>query len=91
LTLFTKTLLEQYVGRTVELSCQGGSDEEAWADIAHVKNVRPLEADYCDTDHMFHDVHSTRDTMDKLSLTHMTDYLKLAISFAVEMAEPVSS
>jgi len=90
LTLFTKTLLEQYVWRPVKLSCQGGSDEEAWTDIAHVKAVRPLEADYCNTDHMYHDFHSTRDTMDKLSLTHMTDYLKLAISFVTEMAEPVT-
>lgn len=89
LTLFTKTLLEKYVGRPVVLSCQGGSDEEAWTDIAHVKAVRPLEADYCDTENMYQDFHSTRDTMDKLSLIHMTDYLKLAIAFIVELAEPI--
>jgi len=91
LTLFSKVLVEQYIGRPVDLSCQGGSDEEAWTDIAHVKAVRPLEADYCDSSHMYHDMHSPRDTIEKLSLTHMTDYLKLAIAFVVEMAEPTAS
>lgn len=91
LTLFTKTLIDQYVGRRVELSCQAGSDEEAWTDIAHVKAVRPLEADSCNTAHIYQDFHSTRDTMDKLSLIHMTDYLKLGISFVVELSEPSQS
>lgn len=36
-------------------------------------------------------VHSPWDTLDKLSLTHMTDYAKLAIAFAVELGEPMST
>lgn len=91
LTLFTKKLLEQYVGRPVELSCHGSSDEEAWTDLAHVKAVRPLESDYCELDNTYPYTHSSEDTMDKLSLTHMTDYLKLGLSFVVEMAEPIQS
>lgn len=38
--------------------------------------------------HYNYNLHSKNDTVDKLSLTHMTSYEKLAIAFAVELAEP---
>ncbi|WP_170131726.1 M28 family peptidase [Aquicella lusitana] len=34
-------------------------------------------------------VHKRRDTMDKLSLTHVRDFVKLSTAFAVELAEPI--
>lgn len=90
LTLFLQTLVNKYVSRPVELSCGGSSDNEAWTDMAHVKAVRPLESNYCDKETPMNPyTHQPEDTMDKLSLIHMTDYLKLAIAFAVEMAEPI--
>jgi leucyl aminopeptidase len=36
-------------------------------------------------------IHTPADTMDKLSLTHMSDFLKMAIAFSVELAEPVAN
>lgn len=90
LTLFLQSLSTAYVGRTAQLNCPGGSDNEAWVDIAHVKAVRPIESDYCNggPDNNPY-VHTPDDTIDKLSLAHMTNYLKLALSFVVEMAEPI--
>ena len=35
--------------------------------------------------------HTADDTMDKLSLEHIANHLKLALAFTVEMAEPVSA
>lgn len=91
LSLYLETLVKEYVDRPVVLSCEGGSDEEAWTDIANVKAARSLESNYCDTTQIYQDMHSSRDTMDKLSLEHMTDNLKLAIAFSVELAEPVTA
>jgi leucyl aminopeptidase len=34
-------------------------------------------------------MHSSADTIEKLSLKHMTDYAKLAVAFATELAEPI--
>ncbi len=34
-------------------------------------------------------IHSSQDTMEKLSLEHMTDYAKLGVAFVTELAEPV--
>jgi leucyl aminopeptidase len=91
LTLFLQALSTKYVGRTAELSCGGGSDNEVWVDLAHVKAVRPVESDYCNGGpHNNPYTHTPDDTIDKLSKAHMTNYLKLAIAFVVEMAEPLS-
>lgn len=77
-----KSLAEQYTGREVKLSCTGNSDNESWVDIAHVRAVRPLESDYCiNGSHNNPNVHTPADTMDTISLTHMTDYAKLALVF----------
>ncbi len=42
----------------------------------------------CRTLTMYQDFHTNQDTLDKVSLAHMTDYLKLATAFIVELAEP---
>lgn len=62
------------------------SDHASWTQAGYAAAI-PAESAYNDTNP---NIHSPRDTMDKLSLTHMTDYLKLATAFAVEMAEPVT-
>jgi leucyl aminopeptidase len=90
LTNYLLILTETYVKKPVSLSCSGSSDEEIWT-INGFAAARPLEADYCDYSRMYHYMHRNQDTMDKISLVHMTDYLKLAIAFAVELAEPIKT
>ena len=87
LTQYLITLTKTYVKKPVVLSCSGSSDEKIWTDKGFAA-VRPLEADYCDFHHMYQDFHTNQDTLDKVSLAHMTDYLKLATAFIVELAEP---
>jgi len=93
LTQYLSTLIKTYVHsdvkKPVQLSCSGTSDEYTWTSNGFVA-ARPLESDYCNFDHMYHYMHTNQDTIGKLSLTHMTDYLKLEIAFAVELAEPIS-
>lgn len=88
LTTFTHTLIDTYVKRPVKLSTCGYacSDHASW-DSAGIPAAFPFEARMGDDDP---DIHTARDTMEKLSLDHMTDYLKLATAFAVELAEPVA-
>lgn len=77
-----KSLAEHYTGREVKLSCTGNSDNESWVDIAHARAVRPLESDYCiNGSHNNPNVHTPADTIDTISLAHMTDYAKLAALF----------
>gem|GEM_PF-5062045 len=88
LTSYLKKLIDTYVERPVVAAlCHGDSDEWSWTDRGF-KAARALEADYCNFTRMYQYMHSSEDTIDKLSLSHMMDYLKLAISFAVELAEP---
>lgn len=87
LSNYLVTLIQTYIKKPVTLSCSGSSDEETWF-ANGIAASRPLEADYCDYSHIYQYMHSKYDTMEKLSLTHMTDYLKLAAAFAVELAEP---
>lgn len=86
LTNFIETLIKTYVGQTVKRSACGYacSDHASWDD-AGFKSAFPFEAKMNSDDP---DAHTAQDTMDKLSLDHMKDYLKLAASFAVEMGEP---
>lgn len=35
-------------------------------------------------------IHTPNDTMSQVSLSHMTDFAKLSVAFAVELAEPVA-
>ena len=88
LTNFIDTLIKTYVGQTVKRSSCGYacSDHASWDD-AGFKAAFPFEARMNDDDP---DAHTAQDTMDKLSLNHMKDYLKLAASFAVEMGEPIA-
>jgi len=87
LTNYLETLINSYVktpvGRTrCGYSC---SDHASW-NKAGFPAAFPFEADF-NKDNPY--IHTSQDTMDILSLTHMTNFAKLATAFAVELAEPV--
>lgn len=88
LTKFMETLINTYVKQPVKYSKCGYacSDHASW-NQAGIPAAFPFESE------MGHDdpyIHTANDKMDVLSLSHMTDYAKLATSYAVEMAVPVS-
>jgi leucyl aminopeptidase len=78
-----KTYVKQPVGRTrCGYAC---SDHASWTN-GGFKAAFPFEASFNNDNP---DVHTSQDTIDHLSLSHMTDYAKLGVAFAVELAEPV--
>lgn len=88
LTKYLKTLVDTYVKQPVDFTRCGYacSDHASW-NHEGFKACMPFEAAM---GHDNPDIHSSRDTMEKLSLDHMTDFAKLAVAFAVELAEPVA-
>jgi leucyl aminopeptidase len=93
LTLYLQDLVNFYIKRPVNISTigEGGSDDMMWG-MSGFRTVRPQESiNEFDKECGNLSMHSSNDTMDKLSLVHMSDYLKLATAFTVEMAEPISS
>lgn len=88
LAAYFETLIKTYVKQPVKHSRCGYacSDHANWTKAGYV-TAFPAEAAYEDSNPY---MHSASDTMDKLSLSHMTDYLKLATAFAVEMADPTT-
>lgn len=86
LVSYLEKLIQTYVGRPVKHSRCGYacSDHASWFQAGYVTGM-PAEAAYNDSNPY---MHSSDDTTDHLSLAHMTDYLKLATAFVVEMAEP---
>lgn len=88
LTSFLETLIKTYVKQPVGTTRCGYacSDHASW-DSAGFKSSFPFEAAF-NKDNPY--IHTSQDTMNVLSLNHMTDYAKLGIAFAVELAEPVA-
>jgi bacterial leucyl aminopeptidase len=86
LVSFLEKLITTYVKQPVKHSRCGYacSDHASWTQEGY-KAAIPAEAAY---EHTNPHMHSSNDVQDHLSLSHMTDYLKLAAAFAVEMAEP---
>lgn len=86
LTAYLEKLINNYVKQPVKYSACGYacSDHASWTEKG-IPSAFPFEAEM---DHDNPDIHSSHDTMDKLSLDHMNSYAKLAIAFAVELAEP---
>lgn len=84
---FIETLIKTYVKQPVQHSRCGYacSDHATWTQNGYSAAIA-AEAAYENTNPA---MHSSNDTMDKLSLSHMTDYAKLASAFAVELAEPI--
>lgn len=86
LNTFVEQLIKTYVKRPVQYSRCGYacSDHATWTQNGYAAAIA-AEAAYENTNQA---MHTSRDTMDKLSIDHMTDYAKLASAFAVELAEP---
>lgn len=86
LSAFLETLIKTYVKQPVKHTSCGYacSDHATWTQNGYTAAM-PFESSFY-TDNP--NIHSSRDTIDKLSLTHMKNYASLAIAFAVELAEP---
>ncbi len=81
---FVAKLIDTYVHVPVDYSkCgYGCSDHASWTDIG-VPAAFPCESNF--EEHNPY-IHSSSDTMDLLSLDHMTNFSKLATAFAIELA-----
>lgn len=87
LSSYIEQLINAYVKQPVKYTECGYacSDHASWTK-GGIAAAMPAEAKFENTNpHL----HSAQDTLDKISLSHMTDYLKLSAAFLVEMAEPV--
>lgn len=89
LTLYLAKLITTYVKQPVAYTQCGYacSDHATWTSQGYVA-VMPYESTFTEENPF---IHTKEDTMDKLSLAHMTDYAKLAIAFSVELAEPIAA
>jgi len=88
LTTFTYQLAKKYVRNNVGIThLDDESDHWSWQEAGY-KTVFPMESNCHGRMKCPYREHTAQDTMDKLSLKHMTDYLKLALAFSVELAEP---
>lgn len=89
LSNYLETLINTYVKKPVKYTRCGYacSDHASWTQKGYIAAM-PAETAFENTNPS---MHTSRDTMDKLSLVHMTDYAKLAIAFAIELAKPIKS
>lgn len=89
LTAYIEKLITTYVKQPVKYTSCGYacSDHASWTK-GGVAAAMPAEAAFEKSNP---NIHSAQDTMDKLSLVHMSDYAKLGTAFAVEMAQPISN
>jgi leucyl aminopeptidase len=88
LTSYLEKLVTTYVKQPVKYTTCGYacSDHASW-DNAGIAASFPFESSFGNDDPY---VHTARDTMEKLSLNHITDYAKLGTAFVVELAQPVA-
>lgn len=84
LSNFVAKLIDTYVHVPVDYSkCgYGCSDHASWTE-AGIPSAFPCESNF--EDHNPY-IHSSSDTMSLLSLEHMTNFSKLAVAFAIELA-----
>lgn len=87
LTTYLKTLIDTYVQTPVDYTRCGYacSDHATWTNNGFNAAIA-FEAKFGKDNP---DIHSSRDTIDKLSLKHMESFAKLSIAFVVELAEPI--
>ncbi|KAL1915333.1 uncharacterized protein VTP21DRAFT_6791 [Calcarisporiella thermophila] len=83
LTSLIKRLIEAYAAipwrdTTCGYAC---SDHGSWAKVGYA-SAFAFESKFEDSDPY---IHSTSDTMDRLSFNHMKEFAKLSVAFAVEM------
>lgn len=83
LTEFTKILIDEYcdIGY-VETQCGYGCSDHASASKAGYRSAGILEAAF---DNMARQIHTTSDTLDRLSFDHMVQHAKLTVGFAYEL------
>lgn len=88
LTSYLETLVKTYVKQPVGYTKCGYacSDHATWNQNGFSSSF-PFESSFGQDDPY---IHTSQDTMEVLSLDHMTDYAKLGTAFAVELAEPAA-
>lgn len=84
LSNYVAKLIDTYVHVPVDYSScgYGCSDHASW-DEQGIPAAFPCESNF-DEHNPY--IHSSADTMEKLSLEHMTNFSKLAVAFAIELA-----
>ena len=88
LTDYLGKLIDAYVKKPIKYtSCGYACSDHATWNMNGYKAAIAFEAKFNKYNPY---IHTGNDKMDILSLTHMTDFTKLAVAFAVELAEPVS-
>lgn len=87
LTNYLELLIKTYVNQPVKRTSCGYacSDHVSWT----LQGVAASMAFESEMKNHNPDIHTSQDTWEKLSVPHMTNYAKLAIAFAVELADPV--
>lgn len=84
LSHYVARLIDAYVHVPVDYSrCGYGCSDHASWDAEGVPAAFPCESNF--EDHNPY-IHSSSDTMDLLNLDHMTNFTKLALAFAIELA-----
>lgn len=88
LTAYLETLINTYVKQPVKYTQCGYdcSDHASWHLGGYPASI-PFEAAF---ETYNPNIHTSADTMEKLSLKHMESFSKVAVAFAVELAEPVA-
>lgn len=86
LTAYLETLVNTYVKQPVKYTACGYacSDHASWTKGGFAAAM-PAEAAFENSNPS---IHTAQDTIEKLSKEHLSDYAKLGIAFAVELAEP---
>jgi bacterial leucyl aminopeptidase len=89
LTSYLEKLINTYVKQPVKYTACGYacSDHASWTKGGFIAAM-PAEAAFENSNPS---IHSSQDTLEKLTLSHMTDYAKLGTAFVVELAQPVMS
>lgn len=89
LTAYVEKLIKTYVNMPVKHDQCGYacSDHATW-NVNGFSSAMPFEAGF-GTDNPY--IHTSNDTVEKLSLDHMLNFAKLGIAIATELAEPVTN
>ena len=87
LTNYISGLINHYVKKPIAKTQCGYacSDHASWDDAGFAAAF-PFESSF-GNDNPY--VHTQNDTMEKLSLNHITDFTKLGLAFGIELAEPI--
>jgi len=87
LNTYLATLIHTYVKKPVNMTECGYacSDHASWMEMG-IPSAFPFEAAF---GHDNPEIHTSHDTIGLLSLSHITDFTKLGVAFAVELGEPL--